>query len=103
MIHAAGDSPNTMRPPVVATKGTTVFTSNRPSKYGLAWGNYNTTCLGPTDPTDLLDVPGIRNQQGGLAIHDRLGRVYVEVTAVVRIRFIHNTAREPAGRRTARC
>ncbi len=51
MIHAAGDPKNTMRSPVIAAKGTTVFTSNRPSKYGLAWGNYNTTCLDPLDPT----------------------------------------------------
>jgi hypothetical protein len=40
-----------MRPPVLAAKGTTVFSSNLPSKFGLAWGNYNTTCIDPTDPT----------------------------------------------------
>ena len=51
MMHAAGDPKNTMRPPVLAAKGTTVFSSNRPSKYGLAWGNYNTTCVDPSDPT----------------------------------------------------
>ena len=51
LMHAAGDPKNTMRPPVLAAKGTTVFSSNRPSKYGLAWGNYNTTCLDPSDPT----------------------------------------------------
>ena len=33
------------------SKGTTVFKSNRTSKFGLAWGNYNTTCLDPADPT----------------------------------------------------
>ena len=51
MVHGADDPRNTMRAPVVAAKGTTVFRSSRPSKYGLAWGNYNTTCLDPTDPT----------------------------------------------------
>jgi hypothetical protein len=51
MMRAANDPRNTMRPPVLAVKGTTVFSSNLPSKYGLAWGNYNTTCLDPADPT----------------------------------------------------
>jgi hypothetical protein len=51
MVHAAGDPRNTMRPPVLAARGTTVFTSERPSPFGLAWGNYNTTCLDPTDPS----------------------------------------------------
>jgi hypothetical protein len=51
MVHAAGDPKSTMRAPVVAAKGTTVFRSNRTSKFGLAWGNYNTTCLDPSDPT----------------------------------------------------
>jgi hypothetical protein len=53
MVHAAGDPKNTMRTPVAAAKGTTVFRSNRPSKFGLAWGNYNTTCLDPTDPNSF--------------------------------------------------
>ena len=51
MMHAAHDPQNTMREPVVAARGTTVFSSNLPSKYGLAWGNYNTTCVDPSDPT----------------------------------------------------
>jgi hypothetical protein len=53
MMHAKGDPKNTMRPAVLAAKGTTVFTSGRPSKYGLAWGNYNSTCVDPSDPTVL--------------------------------------------------
>ncbi len=53
MMHAAGDPKNTMRPPVLAARGTTVFSSSRPSKYGLAWGNYNSTCIDPSDPTIL--------------------------------------------------
>jgi hypothetical protein len=51
MMHAASDPKNTMRTPVLAAKGTTVFSSSRPSNFGLAWGNYNTTCLDPVDPT----------------------------------------------------
>jgi hypothetical protein len=50
MMHAASDPKNTMRPAVLAVKGTTVFTSDRPSAFGLAWGNYNTTCVDPSDP-----------------------------------------------------
>jgi len=53
MMHAAKDAPSTMRPAVLAAKGTTVFSSSRKSKYGLAWGNYNSTCLDPSDPTVL--------------------------------------------------
>lgn len=51
MMRAAADPKNTMRTPVLARKGTTVFSSKLPSKYGLAWGNYNTTCVDPVDPT----------------------------------------------------
>ena len=51
LMHAARDPKNTIRAPVLAKTGTTVFSSNRPSKYGLAWGNYNTTCIDPSDPT----------------------------------------------------
>jgi hypothetical protein len=53
MMHAAGDPKNTMRMPVIAVKGTTIFTTSRPSKYGLGWGNYNTTCIDSSDPTIL--------------------------------------------------
>ena len=53
MVHAAGDARNTMRPPVLTAKGTAVFASNRPTRYGLAWGNYNSTCVDPSDPTIL--------------------------------------------------
>lgn len=51
MLHATNDPKNTMRPAVVAVKGTTYFRSSRPTKYGLAWGNYNSTCVDPSDPT----------------------------------------------------
>lgn len=51
MLHAADDPPNTMRPAVLAAKGTTAFKSTRPTKYGVPWGSYSTTCLDPSDPT----------------------------------------------------
>jgi hypothetical protein len=50
MMHAAGDPANSMRPSVVAAKGTTIFVGNRKSKFGVPWGNYNSTCLDPSDP-----------------------------------------------------
>ena len=53
MMHAAGDTKGTMRAPLLAASGTTVFSSDRPRKWGLAWGNYNTTCVDPSDPTIL--------------------------------------------------
>lgn len=53
MMHAARDPKNTMRTPVIAAKGTTIFTTARPNKYGLGWGNYNSTCVDPSDPTVL--------------------------------------------------
>jgi hypothetical protein len=53
MMHAAKDPPGTMRPAVLAGKGTAVFSSDRKSKSGLPWGNYNSTCVDPSDPTVL--------------------------------------------------
>ena len=51
MMRAAGDPKSTMRPPVLAARGTTVFASSRGGRYGIQWGNYNATCLDPSDPT----------------------------------------------------
>ena len=53
MMHAATDPPNTMSPPVLAAQGTTVFAGNRSNRYGIPWGNYNATCVDPSDPTIL--------------------------------------------------
>jgi hypothetical protein len=39
-----------MRAPLLAARGTTVFASDRPTRYGLTWGNYNTTCIDTVDP-----------------------------------------------------
>jgi hypothetical protein len=53
MMHAAGDTPGTMRRPVLAAKGTTVFSPRHGTRYGIAWGNYNSTCVDPSDPRVL--------------------------------------------------
>lgn len=51
MMHAASDSPGTMRPAVKAVPGTTYF---RYAKYNpIPWGNYSTTCIDPSDPYRL--------------------------------------------------
>jgi hypothetical protein len=51
MMRDAKDPPNTMRPAVLGAKGTVAFAGSRESKYGLPWGNYNSTCVDPSDPT----------------------------------------------------
>jgi hypothetical protein len=53
MMRAATDPPNTMRRPVPAAKGTTVFSGSRSSPFGIAWGNYNSTCVDPSDAAVL--------------------------------------------------
>jgi hypothetical protein len=53
MMHGSGDPRNTMRPPVLGARGTAVFTSSRKGAYGIQWGNYNATCLDPSDPTTV--------------------------------------------------
>ena len=53
MMRGAGDPKGTMRPPVLAARGTTVFASSREGPYGIQWGNYNATCVDPSDPTKL--------------------------------------------------
>jgi hypothetical protein len=51
MMHAAGDAPGTMRPPVLAAKGTTYFRALLSGKTNaISWGNYSSTCIDPTDP-----------------------------------------------------
>jgi hypothetical protein len=42
-----------MRTPVLAARGTTVFASNRPGKFGLPRGNDNITSVDPSAPTIL--------------------------------------------------
>jgi len=49
MMHAGGS----MRAPTLAVPGTTYYRPSAPSRFGLGWGNYSTTCIGPQDPTLL--------------------------------------------------
>ncbi|HLY74939.1 MAG TPA: hypothetical protein VKU80_12540 [Planctomycetota bacterium] len=49
MGRKATDPRNVMGDPVLAFKGTTVFTATKPG--AIAWGNYNSTCIDPADPT----------------------------------------------------
>ena len=51
MARAPKDPKNSMGKPVITAKGTTVFTSKSAGKYGIPWGNYNSTCLDPADQT----------------------------------------------------
>jgi hypothetical protein len=53
MMHAAGDPKSSMRPPVLAAKGTAVHASTRGGRFGIGWGNYNATCVDPTEPTTI--------------------------------------------------
>jgi hypothetical protein len=59
IMHAVGDPAGTMRPPVVAVKGTTVF------KYaGVAatnFSNYSTTCIDPSADDPLWTYQGYAN------------------------------------------
>ncbi|SIO62798.1 hypothetical protein SAMN05444166_7153 [Singulisphaera sp. GP187] len=53
MMHAAGDPAGSMGAPVLAVPGTTHYRINAPSRFGIGWGNYSTTCVDPSDPTLL--------------------------------------------------
>jgi hypothetical protein len=53
MMHAAGDPAGSMGTPILAVPGTTYYRINAPIPFGLAWGNYSTTCVDPSDPTLL--------------------------------------------------
>src|SRR5262245_18769285 len=59
MMHAAGDRAGTMRPTVVAVKGTTVY------KYSgvdaMNFSNYSTTCIDPTASDLLWTYQGFAN------------------------------------------
>jgi hypothetical protein len=51
MMHAASDAPGTMRPPVLAAKGSTYFRARLSGQTNaISWGNYSSTCIDPTDP-----------------------------------------------------
>ncbi len=50
MMRASSDPKNTMGAPVLAAKGTANY-SIAPAREAVGWGNYNCTCLDPSDPT----------------------------------------------------
>lgn len=64
MARTASAAKGAMGKPVVSMKGTTVFSA--PGKSAAPWGNYNSTCVDPSDPSLLWtsqeyaasDVPG---------------------------------------------
>ncbi|MBI1310158.1 hypothetical protein GC176_02535 [bacterium] len=49
MVHGVNDKPGTMRPAVLAVKGTTIYSPDGEFPHGVPWGNYNSTCIDPTD------------------------------------------------------
>lgn len=49
MVHGANDAKGTMRPAVVSVKGTTAYAPTAVGRFGVAWGNYNSTCVDPAD------------------------------------------------------
>jgi hypothetical protein len=53
MMHAAGDPVSSMGAPVLAVPGTTYYRLSAPGRFGIAWGNYSTTCVDPSNPNLL--------------------------------------------------
>jgi hypothetical protein len=53
MMHAAGEPAGSMGAPVLAVPGTTYYRLKEPSRFGIGWGNYSTTCIDPSDSTLL--------------------------------------------------
>jgi len=66
MVHGAKDEKGSMRPALVSVKGTTAYAPKTPGKYGVPWGNYNSTCIDPADSNifwtsqqyAIYDTPG---------------------------------------------
>jgi len=53
VAHSAGGARNSVGNPVISVKGTAVYALSTAPKFALPWGNYNSTCLDPSDPTVL--------------------------------------------------
>jgi hypothetical protein len=53
MMHAPGDPPGSMGAAVLALAGTTYYRVSAPSRFGIGWGNYSTTCVDPSNPNLL--------------------------------------------------
>ena len=66
MVHGVNDKKGTMRPAVLAMKGTTAYSPKTDAPHGIPWGNYNSTCIDPKDGLifwtsqqyAIYDVPG---------------------------------------------
>jgi hypothetical protein len=63
MMHAKGDEAGTIRPPVLAVPGTTYYRLSAPSRFGIGWGNYSTTCVDPADPSLLWTCQEYANSE----------------------------------------
>jgi hypothetical protein len=61
MMHAAGDAAGTMRPPMVAVKGTTVYRHSGAT--AMNFSNYSTTCIDPSDSNLLWTFQGYANSK----------------------------------------
>jgi hypothetical protein len=61
MMHAAGDAAGTMRPPVVAVKGTTVYRHSGAT--AMNFSNYSTTCIDPSDGKLFWTFQGYANSK----------------------------------------
>ncbi len=59
MMHANGDPAGTMRPAVVAVKGTTAY--RYAGVIGMNFSNYSTTCVDPVDRDLLWTYQGYAN------------------------------------------
>lgn len=59
MMRAASDPAGTMRPPVVAVKGSTAF--RYPGVTAMNFSNYSTTCIDPSDRDILWTYQGYAN------------------------------------------
>lgn len=61
MMRAAGDPPGTMRPPVVAVKGTTAY--RYPGVAAVNWSHYSSTVIDPADPNLLWTYQAYSNSE----------------------------------------
>ena len=61
MMHAEGDPAGTMRPPVVAVKGSTVYRHSGAT--AMNFSNYSTACIDPPDGDLLWTYQGYANSK----------------------------------------
>jgi hypothetical protein len=53
LMHGASDPANTMRAPILAVPGTTYYRFKAAGSNAIAWGNYSSTCIDPSNPNLL--------------------------------------------------